>query len=142
MHLALARRLYVTIWKYPVDIFAKAWFIWSDQYGQENGQETRNTKAIYFLCHPNTLACSYFAKKILKLDEQLNVSLRIYRTSAVDWDSFKATMDSIAQWMSRRRSCRRRRFLAVLKTLSILNPPYDPVAWIQDTATDSVSPTV
>ena len=47
-----------------------------------------------------SLACSYFARRFLRLDERPNASLRIYRVSAVDRDSFKATMDGIAQWMS------------------------------------------
>ena len=47
-----------------------------------------------------SLACSYFASEFLKLDERPNAPLRIYRISAVDRDSFKATIEGIAQWIS------------------------------------------
>ena len=47
-----------------------------------------------------SLACNFFATEFLKLDERQNAPLQIYVTSAVDRDSFKATMDSMAQWMS------------------------------------------
>ena len=43
--------------------------------------------------------CSHFASEFVRLDERPNASLRIYKTSAVDRDSFKATMDSMAQWI-------------------------------------------
>ena len=46
-----------------------------------------------------TIACSYFANEFAKLDKRPNASLRIYKTNAVDRDTFKATMDSIAQWL-------------------------------------------
>ena len=48
-----------------------------------------------------SLACRYFASEFLKLDERPNASLRIYRISAVDKDSFKEIMDGIAKWISR-----------------------------------------
>ena len=43
--------------------------------------------------------CSYVASEFVRLDERPNASLRIYKTNAVDRDSFKATMDSMAQWI-------------------------------------------
>lgn len=44
--------------------------------------------------------CSYFASQFVMLDERPNASLRIYKTSAVDRDSFTAAMDSMAaQWI-------------------------------------------
>ena len=45
-------------------------------------------------------ACEYFASEFTRLDKRQDALLRIYRTSAVDQDSFRATMDSAAQWMS------------------------------------------
>ena len=46
-----------------------------------------------------SLACSYFANEFAMRDERPNASLRIYTTNAVDRDIFKATMDSMAQWL-------------------------------------------
>ena len=46
----------------------------------------------------STLACRYFANQFSKLDERPNSFLRIYKTNAVDRDTFRATMDDIAQW--------------------------------------------
>lgn len=47
----------------------------------------------------SSLACSYFANEFAKLDERPSTSLRIYTTNAVDRDTFKATMDSMTQWL-------------------------------------------
>ena len=46
-----------------------------------------------------SLACNYFANEFAKLDERPSASLRIYTTNVVDRDTFKATMDSMAQWL-------------------------------------------
>ena len=46
-----------------------------------------------------SLACTYFANEFSRLDERPNASLRIYATNALDQDTFKATWDSIAQWL-------------------------------------------
>ena len=59
----------------------------------------RNYFASYCGSPDPSLACSYFAGEFLKLDKRLNTPLRIYRTSAVDRNSFKATMDSILHKM-------------------------------------------
>ena len=53
----------------------------------------------YFGSPDASLACSYFADEFSKLDERPNASLRIYKTNAVDRDTFKATMNSMAQWL-------------------------------------------
>ena len=43
-----------------------------------------------------SLACRLCANEFARLDERPNASLRIYTTSAVDRDSFKATMERMA----------------------------------------------
>ena len=44
-----------------------------------------------------SIACGYFASEFAKLDKRPNASVQIYKTNAVDRDTFKSTMDSIAQ---------------------------------------------
>ena len=47
----------------------------------------------------SSTACNFFANEFSKLDERPDASLRIYKTNAVDRDTFKATMESVAEWL-------------------------------------------
>ena len=64
-----------------------------------DSKPVRNYFPSYSGSPDSSLACSYFANEFAILDKRPNASLRIYTTNALDRDSFKATMDSIAQWL-------------------------------------------
>ena len=60
----------------------------------------RNMDPTYSGSRDTSLVCGICASEFSKLDERPNALLRIYLTSAVDQNLFKATMDSIAKWIT------------------------------------------
>ena len=64
-----------------------------------DSKPVRNYFPSYSGSPDSSLACSYFADKFARLDKRPKAYLRIFTTNAVDRDTFKATMDSMAQWL-------------------------------------------
>ena len=67
-----------------------------------DSEPVRNYFPSYSGSPDSSLACRYFANEFVKLDKRPKASLWVSTTNAVDRDTFKATMDRMAQWLSRR----------------------------------------